>query len=438
MKSLRRTISLIVLVLGSGATIVLGSIQTSERDAFAAKIRKKPRALPTAASNRPTHDTRADTYRTHLYDVCPTDMVNVRDAFCIDRWEASVVDVTTGLRASPYYPPHAGLAFKQHVRWAAAYLVELEEARTWMIEAGVTPHESMGALGADPLQWLGSFDAGPSGFGSTETRAADAGTADAESAVTEPADASIGNAVSDVGVVDATCSATCMRGIDPLTMLPSPEAPHGWILLGGFPDGGDGDQKVRRRAVMLPPMLLSFQSDEAFRPRAVSEPGVVPQGYTPGFVADRACREAGKRLCREDEWVLACKGEKGTKFPYGSTYQHGRCNVFRQGHPGMVLHGNWSVGLSDPRLNMVRGDDGPMLRTTGETKSCGSAWGDDVIWDMVGNLDEWVDDPGGVFVGGFYSRATRNGCEARVSAHPIVYFDYSTGFRCCADLSGDR
>jgi hypothetical protein len=50
---------------------------------------------------------------------------------------------------------------------------------------------------------------------------------------------------------------------------------------------------------------------------------------------------------------------------------------------------------------------------------------------MVGNLDEWVDDPRGAFLGGFYARATSNGCDARVSEHPPEYFDYSLGVRCC-------
>jgi hypothetical protein len=50
---------------------------------------------------------------------------------------------------------------------------------------------------------------------------------------------------------------------------------------------------------------------------------------------------------------------------------------------------------------------------------------------MVGNLDEWIDDPKGKFLGGFYSRSTRDGCEASITAHPRVYFDYSLGVRCC-------
>ena len=49
----------------------------------------------------------------------------------------------------------------------------------------------------------------------------------------------------------------------------------------------------------------------------------------------------------------------------------------------------------------------------------------------TGNLDEWVDDEAGLFVGGFYARSTREGCESRISAHAPIYYDYSTGARCC-------
>jgi hypothetical protein len=48
---------------------------------------------------------------------------------------------------------------------------------------------------------------------------------------------------------------------------------------------------------------------------------------------------------------------------------------------------------------------------------------------MVGNLDEWVADGG--FSGGFFSRGTREGCDARITSHPPEYFDYSLGARCC-------
>ena len=100
------------------------------------------------------------------------------------------------------------------------------------------------------------------------------------------------------------------------------------------------------------------------------------------------------------------------------------------------LWGDASKGHWDPRLNQIQVEGSPLLRPTGETSACRSAWGDDGIYDMVGNLDEWVDDPAtkGTFVGGFYARDTVRGCDAKVTEHPAVFFDFSTGVRCCSDL----
>ena len=112
----------------------------------------------------------------------------------------------------------------------------------------------------------------------------------------------------------------------------------------------------------------------------------------------------------------------------------GSGNVFREAHPAHELHDNASIGHLDPRLNQVRFKGKPLLRRTGATSSCRSVWGDDAIYDMVGNLDEWVDDEGGVFLGGFYARSTKAGCDQRISSHPANYYDYSLGVRCCRDL----
>jgi len=107
------------------------------------------------------------------------------------------------------------------------------------------------------------------------------------------------------------------------------------------------------------------------------------------------------------------------------------CNVYRLIHPAAVLHGSASLGHRDPRLNLVYEGESPLLRTTGETAACASHWDDDRIFDMVGNVDEWVED--GMFLGGFYSRSTTQGCESKVSVHAPAYYDYSTGTRCCRD-----
>lgn len=241
---------------------------------------------------------------------CPTDMVRVAN-YCVDRWEMSTVDKTTGVALSPYYPPTPALVS--------------EVWRGWLIER---------------------------------------------------------------------------REL--------------------------GDEAAR--AMPLPP-LGTLQRTGRFEVKAISRAGAVPQSYLSQVLARRACENSGKRLCTQDEWVAACKGKGQRKFPYGDAYKQGVCNVYRHVHPASVLHGSASLGHRDPRLNLVYEGETPLLRLTGETTSCTSSWDDDRIYDMVGNVDEWVEE--GMFLGGFYARSTTQGCEAKVSVHASIYYDYSTGARCC-------
>jgi hypothetical protein len=184
------------------------------------------------------------------------------------------------------------------------------------------------------------------------------------------------------------------------------------------------------------PHLPAWRGGQRPVPVAVPRFGARPNGFVSGNVATAACAAAGKRLCTPDEFLTACRGEADTQYPYGDTYQEGRCNVFREDHPAALLHDNASIGHLDPRLHRVTARGQPLYRETGRTPSCRSRWGDDAIYDMVGNVDEWVDEPGGAFAGGFFSRATKAGCDALITAHPRGYLDYSTGVRCCKDAVG--
>lgn len=189
-----------------------------------------------------------------------------------------------------------------------------------------------------------------------------------------------------------------------------------------------GDSEYQRLPIPVPP---AFQLTTPFQVKAVSEPGVVPNGYLSGLIAEQACKNAGKRLCREDEWVMACRGEANRQFPYGNTYEQGRCNVKQGVHPAAILHGSASLGHLDPRLNHFTHGSRPLLHPTGNNPDCASKWGNDAVYDMVGNLDEWIDDRRGAFLGGFYSRNTKDGCLSKITAHPMEYYDYSLGVRCC-------
>ncbi len=174
--------------------------------------------------------------------------------------------------------------------------------------------------------------------------------------------------------------------------------------------------------------------------RAKTAPAVVPQGYISQVQATAACAAAGKRLCSADEFHLACEGPDASNwYPYGGeTHVAGDCN---EGKGSMlpVYYGasnqGWTYAdFNDPRLNQIDGG----LAPTGSYPRCQSPFG---LFDCVGNLHEWGSDPAdasghGRFRGGFYGDAEVNGhgCLYVTSAHELAYHDYSTGFRCCADV----
>jgi formylglycine-generating enzyme len=167
--------------------------------------------------------------------------------------------------------------------------------------------------------------------------------------------------------------------------------------------------------------------------RAVSEEGAVPQAYISALEASAACRASSKRLCTEDEWVTACRGRRRTRFPYGDVRKSGACNDAGKS-PLVRLYASLGAGafaddtMNDPRLNQQP----DTLAPAGSHRQCTNEYG---VFDMVGNLHEWVDDPAGTFRGGYYLDTHLNGegCAYRTTAHDAAYKDYSTGFRCCAD-----
>jgi hypothetical protein len=166
---------------------------------------------------------------------------------------------------------------------------------------------------------------------------------------------------------------------------------------------------------------------------AATAAGVIPQAYMSADVAAAACAAAGKRLCTSEEWLRTCQGPERTVYPYGNVYDSTACNEGRERHPMEELFGddvNWlPEQMNDPRLNQLPNG----LDPTGANAACVSAEG---VYDLHGNLHEWVADTDGTFRGGFYVDAVINGagCLYRTTAHGRSYHDYSTGFRCCRDL----
>lgn len=203
-----------------------------------------------------------------------------------------------------------------------------------------------------------------------------------------------------------------------------------------------------------------WQVPEADRPfRARAAPGVFPQGHVSRPVAAAACEQAGKRLCSLREWHRACAGPRGLTYPYGPEGRRGTCNTAKA-HLLSQLFGNdprgWKYDehFNSPELLRTPG----YLARTGEHAGCVSA---DGIYDLVGNLHEWVADAvdfdlprkitlnaeierkiaknlgHGIFMGGFFSTTNEHGrgCLFLTPGHEPAYHDYSTGFRCCRDAA---
>src|SRR6185436_6941720 len=48
---------------------------------------------------------------------CPPEMVLVKDTFCIDRYEVTLVDAESGRALSPYYHPTPDVTRREYERW---------------------------------------------------------------------------------------------------------------------------------------------------------------------------------------------------------------------------------------------------------------------------------------------------------------------------------
>jgi formylglycine-generating enzyme required for sulfatase activity len=199
--------------------------------------------------------------------------------------------------------------------------------------------------------------------------------------------------------------------------------------------------------------------DTHVRYEARSASDVFPQAYISRIEATGACKNAGKRLCTRAEWMRGCRGPKGYLYPYGHRERAGQCNHGKLHLLPQFFGNNPRAWRYDEHFNSPRLDQEPdYLAKTGAYPGC---TGDAGIFDMVGNLHEWVSDTvgddieeilasdettrreqphevgNGIFMGGFFSTTTElgAGCKFTTIAHEPRYHDYSTGFRCCKTLA---
>lgn len=87
------------------------------------------------------------------------------------------------------------------------------------------------------------------------------------------------------------------------------------------------------------------------------------------FGAEAYCAWVGGRLCTEPEWLAACRGTDDRKFPYGDSFDAAACNV--RSNTQAVAGGSFSTAPVGSSAGCVGGLDG--------------------LYDMAGNVAEWVD-----------------------------------------------
>jgi sulfatase modifying factor 1 len=175
-----------------------------------------------------------------------------------------------------------------------------------------------------------------------------------------------------------------------------------------------------------------FHNPGSTKVRALSVAGAVPQAYIDGIRAGEACAAAGKRLCTDDEWLRACRGPDSFTYPYGDQLMEGLCNDHRAVHPAIEYFGTDASWIWSELDNACIDQQADTVARAGSHAGCVTAEG---AYDMMGNVHEWTADPAGTFRGGYYVDTKINGpgCLYVTTAHASNHWDYSTGFRCCAD-----
>jgi hypothetical protein len=178
--------------------------------------------------------------------------------------------------------------------------------------------------------------------------------------------------------------------------------------------------------------LSPYHNPGATSARAVSIRYAGPQGYIDQVRAKCACTNAGKRLCTSEEWLAVCRGGQSWTYPYGPAREPGRCNDDRRQHVAFEFFGTTASWVFSEIDNACLSQLPASLDLAGENEGCQTPTG---VYDLMGNLHEWIDDSTGIFRGGFFDDTVINGegCLYRTTAHNVGHWDYSTGFRCCAN-----
>lgn len=182
--------------------------------------------------------------------------------------------------------------------------------------------------------------------------------------------------------------------------------------------------------------VASFCIDRYEAPNVAGHKPLLMQSALDG---EAWCRQRGKRLCRENEWVRACTGKRGHNFPYGPSHAAGRCNDDKT-----WIAPSWRKIRSWPSEESKR--EAARLDQSEPGGARAECQSEDGVFDLTGNAAEWVvrtedndTNHDHVVKGCYWARCFRPphtpACDYVNFAHQGAERSYEMGFRCCRDVS---
>ena len=163
--------------------------------------------------------------------------------------------------------------------------------------------------------------------------------------------------------------------------------------------------------------------------------GAHPPVMVSAYDAAALCAEKNKRLCWESEWTAACEGPNKKPFPYGHERSKEQCNIDNPFiEPNLRRVHSHSESERDPELRRL-----DQSVASGSMGGCKSDFG---VFDLTGNLDEWVlsewargKSEWAALKGGAWGHV-RNACRPVTVSHSPQWAYYFVSFRCCKEAAG--
>ena len=168
-----------------------------------------------------------------------------------------------------------------------------------------------------------------------------------------------------------------------------------------------------------------------------NQKGVVPALLVSWTEAKKTCESLGKRLCTEREFNFACEGEAMWPYTYGYVRDPAKCSIDKPYRKREKKLSRYEKCMQKPqcKAELERLDQ---RLPAGSLPECVSPFG---VYDMNGNINEWVEMPGEEYPnrsglkGGWWG-PVRGRCRPTVTFHKEDDYGYEEGFRCCDDAEG--